>query len=289
MLNQQQQPENNKCVVDESFLVVLDSRNADSFLNGSMKSSVIYNFAQSVTEKKGAIQVTCCVVSFVCPVSFYQINYTNCMLSIVLNSTPYFIHIPNGNYTVQKFIAAMVTLLPAGFSITLNSINNKLTMTHTTYDFEIIGFQSTVGSVMGFNSSTNYFSTGKVLNMPFCVNFSGLNNINIYLENINTPNIDSKSKTKGGVIASVNVNSPPGGVIMYEKKNSFSFVIDYDTLNYLQVDLMDDLENFLDLNNQDWNLTLQFTKKIEKQFRFSDTFEDILGNPYPKFQPRDSF
>lgn len=118
-------------------------------------------------------------------------------------------------------------------------------------------------------------------------NFSGLNSFNIHLDNISTKNIDSFSKTNGAIIASIPVNAPVGGVIIYEKKNSFDFDIEYDNLDYLQIDLMDDLENYLDLNNSHWNLTLQFTKKYEKTFRYDDGFFDILGNPYPKFLRRD--
>ena len=104
------------------------------------------------------LYATLCVYSFTCPISFYIINDTNNMLAIsVNNGNVQNLFIPNGNYNVNTFISALLTILPAGFYVTLNNITNKLTLTHSTYDF-VITAQSTIGPIMGFGNNESISS-----------------------------------------------------------------------------------------------------------------------------------
>ena len=99
------------------------------------------------------------------------------------------------------------------------------------------------------------------------------------MANLNTKNIDSFNKSNSPIIASVPVNSPPGGVLIYEKKYSFDFLIQERVIDHIDIELMDDLENYVDLNNQHFNLTLQFTILSEKEKREKGFFDVLYAAP----------
>jgi hypothetical protein len=65
--------------------------------------------------------------------------------------------------------------------------------------------------------------------------------------------------------------------ILFRKTNDFSFKIRQDTIDFIQISLKDDLEQFINLNNVHWNLTLQFTSIRDiNRFAHNTTFFDIL-------------
>jgi hypothetical protein len=79
------------------------------------------------------------------------------------------------------------------------------------------------------------------------------------------------------IAASIPVNASQNGVIYYEKKNDFNIKIREPTIDYFDIALRDDLGNLLDLNNQHYNLVLQFN--ILKDIpRYVDSFHQILNN-----------
>ena len=280
---QHQQTVAKYAILDDSLIVILDSRNATKYNNGSFHSSVTFNLLEPIYKQRDVIQMRCSLVSFICPVSFYQINYTNNIFNIQLNNIAYKITIPDGNYQPQNFISTILALLPSGFSMSLNNITNKFKLTHNAYDFKIFGNSSSINMVMGFSNSEVYTSNSLNFIFPYCCNFSGLNNLNIHWANTTTGNIDSYNETVSSIIASIPVNTPPGGVIIYEKKYDFKFGTNDDSIGCIVIDLQDDLENYLDLNNQHWNMTLQFDKKREHTMRQNSFFDIIHHIPMNTF------
>ena len=158
------------------------------------------------------------VYSFVCPISFYLINETNSLLSLTISGSTYKYNIPYGNYNVSTFTTALLSILPAGFTLTLNSINNKFTLGYT-LDFTI-NSNSTIYKIMGFKPNTAYTSSSHSLTFPYTCNFNGLQSFNIHLTNIITKNIDSLTKSPSNIIQSIPVDVSSSS-ISYIKNNMF--------------------------------------------------------------------
>ena len=173
----------------------------------------------------------------------------------------------------------MKTVLHSGFSISINPITNKFTITHLTYNFSI-NATSTIYRIMGFLQNTTYSSTYKSLIMPFNCNFNGLNSLNITFQNLNTPNIDSFNKSNSSIIQFVPIVAGSNQII-FNKSHDFSFSIKQEIIDFITIDIQDDLENLLNFNNHNWNLTLYFTiiKDINR-FPNSNNFHEILLNGY---------
>ena len=260
----------------ESFIVVLDSRNATDYNNGSSNSSLIFQLDDSIRKPHNSFLMTYSVFTFTCPISFYQLNATNNALSILLNGTTTTYSFPYGNYNVNTFIAQFQALLPSSFTLTFNTINNVFTITNSLNNFSILG-SSTIGSVMGFVKGKSFISSSNAITLPYTVNFGGINSFNILCRNILTKNINSYSACVSSIIASVPINNAQNNTIYYEKKVNMDFIFPYETLDYIQIDIQDDLGNFIDFNNQNWNLVLVFNNYEDVEKSTKDNFYDITG------------
>jgi hypothetical protein len=271
----------------ESFLVVLDSRNATGYNNGSMNSDLTFDLTDSIRLEPTSIQMSMIVSSFTCPVSFYNINISNCILQMTINNISTSIIFPFGNYNSTQFITYLLSVLPdpINWNISLNSQTNRLTITNTSVPWRIHN-TSTIYEIMGFSKNTNYknFTTDLPttyvsITLPFCVNFSGLASLNIHINNIRTRNIDSLDLSVSKICASVPINASQNGYIYYEKKNDFSIIVRESTIDYFDISLKDDLGKLLDLNNQHYNLVLQFdiVSDIPRQ---QNGFYHALQNAY---------
>ena len=263
----------------ENFLVVLDSRNATRYLNGSFNSSVIFEFEDTIQLHPKAIKLCCSLNHFTCPNSIYNINETNSLLSITVSGITSNYTFPYGNYNATTFMTQFKTLVGSSFGISLNTLNNKFTLTHTTNDFSI-NSNSTIYYEMGFVANTSYTSTSRSLTMPFTCNFNGIQSVNIHFENLNTNNMDSYNKSNSAIIQSIPVDNTLQQ-ISFHRTNEFCFRIRQQNIDFIQIDIKDDLDRLVNLNNQHWNLTLQFSEtKDFDRFHYNNNFHNILQNGY---------
>ena len=261
--------------IKESFIIVMDSRNANTINNAPYNSDVDFQFEGSLYfNTNDYIQLTFSLNSFSCANSIYIVNETNNLLSITMNGVTNNYLISYGNYNINSFQTYLLSVLPNTFNLIYNNINNKYTLTNTTYDFTI-NSNSTIYEIMGFNKNTVYTSTNKSLVFPFTCNFNGLQNINIAIENINTNNLDSYTKSQSSIIQSipVDVTSP---VIRYVKTNDIMVPIKVNFIDSINVHILDDKGNKINLNNQHFNLTLQFSI-IKDVPRFKHSFINIMN------------
>ena len=140
--------------IKDSFIVVLDSRNATTYNNSTYLSDVLFNFEDALIFPHRSLRNTCSVLSFVSANSIYNINETNNVLSI--NYTKY--SLPYGNYNSTTFMSALLTLLNPStttYSISLNSTTNQFTLTNTS-SFTINGTYTTIYEVVGLGKNISY-------------------------------------------------------------------------------------------------------------------------------------
>jgi hypothetical protein len=260
----------------DSFILVLDSRNASQYLNDTYNSSVRFLFEEGMYFPSNNIQITCSVLNFICPNSIYIINETNNLLSLTINSVITNYYITYGNYNASNFMTYLLSILPTGFTISLNSINNIFTITYTS-NF-MINSTSTIYNIMGFKKNTNYTSSSYSLTLPYTCNFNGIQSINISLENIVSHNLDSYDKCQTNIIQTVNVDTNKT-IIEFNKSEDYNITIKQNIMDYVDISLTDNLQNYLNLNNQHWNLTLLFNVVSDQnRFAYHNSFLNIVRN-----------
>ena len=129
---------------------------------------------------------------------------------------------------------------------------------------------------MGFSKNTNFVSINNSLTMPFTCNFNGLQNINVIMDDITTKNMDSFSGTISSILQNIPVdcNSP---IIKFVKTNDFCIPVKINSVNQFSISLMNDSGQYINLNNQHFNITIEFS--ILKDIpRFKMNFQNIIKN-----------
>lgn len=275
----------NTITIKESFLVVLDSRNATSKYNSSWNSSVNFEFEDPIKKDDYTIQMTCSILNFSMANSIYNINETNNFLTFdILNPFKTFnIYIPYGTYNFHTLKSVIDNLHDSNIELTLDLNSNIITLLDKTSPF-IIGPESTLLNILGGINGQMYGSTTQNENIetvifPFQCNFNGVNNLNIFMSNIKTRNIDSFSKSNSSLIQSIQIN-PYSPQIVFNRTNDYSFNINQSIINDIQIDIKDDLNNYINFNNQSWNLTLCFNVLKDTPRFIEDNFHHILFNGY---------
>jgi len=170
------------------------------------------------------------------------------------------------------------SIVDQSFKLSFNSISNIYTLTNTLYDFTI-NSNSNIGEIMGFINNKSYLSSSKSLVLPYCVNFNGLNSMNIHLQNIHSNNIDSFHKSNSNIILSVCIK-PYEPLILYEKTDVSRVNIDDEmAINIFTIQLKDYMNRFINLNNQHFNLVMLIEITKIEQVNF-DSFYDKIKKHY---------
>ena len=142
--------------------------------------------------------------------SYYLINDTN--NKIVINSITY--NIVFGNYNVNNFITALLSVIPSGFTITYSSITNKLTFNYTSnFTINVSSDLCTVNDIIGLGN-INITSIGNSLVLPYVVNFLPLARINFRSNFFKFNNFSTTDNTTD-IFLSLQNSAPPIGVIYY--------------------------------------------------------------------------
>ena len=174
---------------------------------------------------------------------------------------------------------------------------------------------SQLGTVLGFINDFRYFSgnvitifnenavfsgTFRQIKSPYPSNLSGLRSINVIMQNNNTnsivirpfnsrlgfknsiffSNINNalfKTFFRNNIICNIVCNSNPMEYIFYEKQSDFFVDLKESSLSRINILLTDTYGNLLELNNQDWTITLEFSILKKKDFK-TKSFYEYLAN-----------
>ena len=66
-------------------------------------------------------------------------------------------------------------------------------------------------------------------------------------------------------------------MIYYTQPFNYNFDVKENSIDNLQIDIQDDLNNYIDFNNQSWNLTLLFQVSYNNKIVDKESFYDITG------------
>jgi hypothetical protein len=157
----------------------------------------------------------------------------------------------------------MLSVLPVGFGMSLDNVTNRFTLTYTS-EFIVDGY-TTMNAILGSVHGVDYTSTANAMTMPFTCNFSGLNRFNILASNLSTRNIDSRTRSPSSIIATIPINNAQNSVILYEIKQPFEMLIKTAIIDHLVIELRDDLNNAIDLQNQHWQMCIQFNMYYDQE------------------------
>lgn len=219
------------------------------------------------------MQMLVSVIDAEIPYSFYNVTTSN--NTLVINNIE--ISINPQNYSAFNIVDAFnvqFTLESLDIVMSFNDNNNKFSLlSPTTFTID----STTMIKELGMDNlpqTTNTYISNKVCNL------AGTSSIYIRSDNMNIQNINSFGKTNG-VLSKVLVNISPGNFIFFQPSTPQYFLLG-NSLNFINIQLLNDDNEFLDFNGLDWSLTLSieyFRKKddIINYKYFLNDFENKLA------------
>lgn len=241
----------------EKIQIYLNSKNANKYIN-NQTSNVIFHLPHINIAKSSNITIT--VLNAQIPSSFYNVNSGN--NTLVYNENDGEIQtvtLTPSNYNINTLKAHIVSLVPS-FNITYSSSSNKLTISHSTYDFTLFS-DSTCFELLGF-SDINHISTTLSLISDNVINLFTVRNLQIASDNFILNNIDAASPNSSNILTSIPVTTSYNNIISYANIHDvYSEINNTRNLTNLHIKLTDQDGNVIELNNAHWSLTLLLSIK----------------------------
>ena len=195
---------------------------------------------------------------------------------MVIDSINHFLTIPVGNYNAFTLLTILNTI-DNKITFSLNNSNGKYSIS-SNFTFSILN-TSTLTKIIGGEANTTYNSTpinnAYVLNFQFAVNLLGTRNIyikcNLILENLQTKTNDNQT------LKSIPVNVPPFGLILYNNIENIESLVKNSQIDNLNIEIYDDDNNLINMNNQDWSITLELRNTLQVSYN-TQSIEEYLNN-----------
>jgi len=256
-------------ILDQTQYHLSTKSSAGRILNAdpNYKSKIVFDLPNFIVPDDSVDYIEVSIPYAVIPCSFFQINESNNMLVVLENTVTTTYVFEEGNYNADEFMIDFRALLPSRFSITLDKVNLKFTITNSTYDFSFLD-TSTVDFVMGFSGTVE--STGGILTMPRVCNFMSLPRVLIHCAELGT----GTDSNFNDIILAVPNNSRANSNIVYTNTN-IKTLVKVDNLSQLTFSITDDEGNLLNFHgiSSFWTLQLDvYRKYIDRP----DTFKQIL-------------
>jgi hypothetical protein len=246
-------------IIREKRLISLNSANATRYLNGEYNSNLVFDFSSILIPDKSIVYVEGGVQSAQIPASFYNLSITNNVFNYTVSTINYSITVAPGNYNYNTLITELDTrflLNGHTFTFALNRNTNVLSMTYTS-----------LGTWNQINSSSIFYILGFEPNItiPIVLNtitFTGLFNVinpkklKIFSSNLAIDSYDSVGNTTNNLIETISVNSAGFGLILYNNVDSTYGHLRTSYLSTIDIQIKDELGNFINFNNIDWTITI---------------------------------
>ena len=255
-------------IIREKRLISLNSGNATQYLNGSFNSNLIFDFSNILTPESSVLYIEGGVQSAQIPASFYNVDIQNNQFNYRVSAVNYTITVTPANYNYTTLITELATqFLTNGhtFNYSLNRNTNVLTMTYTAIgSWEQIR-PSSIFYILGFEANTTYTITGNVFLYPKLFNVINPKKLKIFSQNLAIDSYDSVGNATNNLIETLSVNAPPFGLILYNNIDSTYGHLRTSYLSTIDIQIRDELGNFVNFNDIDWTMTLVLIlyKKLE--------------------------
>lgn len=279
----------------DTKVISLNSESA-SLKNGAYLSSVSFNLSGLLRSDPDIIHTQLALQNAQIPVSFYIINYTNQTFIIRFLSTDYTVTIPVGNYNANSLITAMKSGILAatiGFggvvmTIAISKTSGIFTFS-TAIAFTIRSSLAafTMRKVLGLNT-TDQIAVNNGLEytttLPYPCNLLGIKLLQINSPAISGNNFASNLNGQTTLLATVPVQSPSFGLILYADTGDTRVSFNNGSLDGIDIDIVDaETGQFINFNNCDWTMTLllHITRKYNDTVKISSLTSLIERSAIP--------
>ena len=240
--------------------------------NSTKNSQMLFNFGGTLRRDPSIAYCEIGLFQAEIPSCFYNINSTNNVLAYIVSSTNYTITIPVGIYLATNLMSAMVTAFSGNghiFTISISSTTGILTFVIAANNFTFVYATSTIASVLGFTA--NITSSSLSLTLPFQLNLIGVTRIKVCSNKLITNNLDNSQN----VLGLIQNNALPQSVISYTNAFGHYNRLLVNTIDIIDISLLDQNGNYIDFIAQNWTITLRLTVYRFSFFNYAQNLKTI--------------
>ena len=267
----------------DNYLLTLNSKYASTYINGSAKSNVQFNFIGLLRDDADIIRTSLSILNAQIPVSYYIITANNNVFYYIDDTTGLLVTIPVGNYDANTLLVYMNSQLASGIVLSINSSNGKLTLSTTTANrpFGFYATSSTCAEILGMGTTNIYVAgspSGTILNFPYPLNLLGVKKISIKSSSLSIIAFSSVNNGYSDTICTIPADQPAFGMISYNNQNDLNKnLLKQSVIDRVDIQLLDENQNYLDMNNLDWSITICLSNERVDRERDFTTIKDITG------------
>ena len=261
-----------------SVQVNLNSANADAYGgNPTFKSWCYFIFREPIINLPNAYQFLISCNDAQIPVSYYCINSTNNLFEFNANGLYCYITLTPGNYSIYDVAAQLTTnninaqgnvnfTLLTLYSDVTNTLTFKFTFP-TNVNSVVIYASRSKNPIFGFNGvndiigSRNEDGDGGPYYLSLQSNsgcdISGTRCVFVKCMNVHTQAYDSKTKYSGNCLSRIPINQEANGIVYWTNATGFKSKCTLKSLSVLEIQIVDENNQFIDFNNIDWSISIQ--------------------------------
>ena len=267
----------------DSRLINIDSDNADIYNNSNLRSDMVYFFKGLLTEDDDSLYSQISIQSAQFPVSFYVVNYSNNTLRYQYHNLPITtISFDVGNYNATSFIAQFHSKVVNQVSLTFDKLTGKY-LINSNQNFTFYQQGSTCFRLLGLDLESDLVGIAPYDEpAPFPCNFAGITRLKIVSEKLATYSRDSSTITN--VLATIPVNAPPFGILLYQNTSNFKAMLRERVIDFFDIRIYDDFNNLINFNGIEFGITLQIDI-IRNYANMDTTFPPLQRTIAPATKP----
>jgi hypothetical protein len=267
----------------DSRLINIDSDNADIYNNSNLRSDMVYFFKGLLTEDDDRLYSQISIQSAQFPVSFYVVNYSNNTLRYQYHNDPITtISFDVGNYNATSFIAQFHSKVVNQVSLTFDKLTGKYQI-NSNQNFTFYQQGSTCFRLLGLDLESDLVGIAPYDQpAPFPCNFAGITRLKIVSEKLATYSRDSSTITN--VLATIPVNAPPFGILLYQNTSNFKAMLRERVIDFFDIRIYDDFNNLINFNGIEFGITLQLDI-IRNYSNIDTTFPPLQRTIAPSTKP----
>jgi hypothetical protein len=244
----------------------LNSKNGQK-LNGSFNSNIFFNFP-NIVDSKNIKSVDFTIENAQIPVSFYNINDYNNLLSISINGgIENILSLTLGNYNssslIQEILNRLSDLSITNLTFETSEINGLFHISIDAGYFTLHYLNSTIFNVLGFIETQDHTSTTQNLYSNYPLNLLGTLKLKIKSQKIIIDNLDSKNYATTSTLLEIPINAKPFGLIMFSNNSLIHNALKNINLNGFDIYILDDNDNYVNFNNIDWSISILLKINID--------------------------
>jgi len=250
----------------------------------NFKSSFQYHFPVIYFQEEDIEYVYLSVPYVSLPTSFYNIDYTNNRLDVIINEVSTSYIFKPGNYNSTTFMYQFKILLGSEWDITLDKITNCFTVINSVNALVTFSFlsSSTISSVMGFSSTINSESTlggnSAYITLPRTCNFLSIPRIHLRCKELASTSCLVSKNCDSDILVSIPNDSTQNSKIVYKNFMDSSTHLDIPFLQSLTINFTDEQNNLINFNGISSYFEIQldiYRKRGEKKPTFRNLIRQL--------------